>query len=99
MEDTSILRLDGSAWSEFESGENLWDTSSNGVVLEGASIEGTDYLFVAADDTIRKFRVSDGACVLGEENVRTHEAVVGEDGSISVTLSRPDPAVLRTFLG
>ncbi|HEX4983581.1 MAG TPA: Rieske 2Fe-2S domain-containing protein [Ilumatobacteraceae bacterium] len=45
-----------------------------------------------------KFRVSDGECVLGEENVRTHEATVGDDGAISVTLSRPDPAVLRPQL-
>ena len=45
-----------------------------------------------------KFRVSDGACVLGEENVRTHEATVAEDGAISVTVSRPDPAVLRPQL-
>ncbi len=60
VEDTSILRLDGAVWSEFESGENLWDTSSNGVVLEGANLGGTDYLIVAADDAIRKFRVSDG---------------------------------------
>src|SRR5687767_4802904 len=45
-----------------------------------------------------KFRVSDGACVLGEENVRTHEATVDEDGAISVTVSRPDPAVLRPQL-
>ena len=45
-----------------------------------------------------KFRVSDGSCVLGEENVRTHEATVADDGAISVTLSRPDPAVLRPQL-
>ncbi len=45
-----------------------------------------------------KFRVSDGECVLGEENVRTHEATVADDGAISVTLSRPDPAVLRPQL-
>ena len=36
--------------------------------------------------------------MLGEENVRTHEATVGDDGAISVTLSRPDPAVLRPQL-
>ena len=45
-----------------------------------------------------KFRVSDGTCVLGEENVRTHEATVAEDGAISVTVRRPDPAVLRPQL-
>ncbi len=45
-----------------------------------------------------KFRVSDGKCVLGEENVRTHEATVADDGAISVTVRRPDPAVLRPQL-
>lgn len=60
-EDTSILRLsDGGVWSEFESGENLWDTA-NGVVIAGANIDATDVLFVAAEGTIRKFRISDGS--------------------------------------
>ncbi|MGH9134109.1 MAG: Rieske (2Fe-2S) protein [Ilumatobacteraceae bacterium] len=45
-----------------------------------------------------KFRVSDGECVLGEENVRTHAATVGDDGAIRVTLNRPDPAELRPQL-
>ena len=63
IEDTSILRLDDNGtWSEFESGENLWD-GQNGVVIEGATIEGTDYLFVAAEDGIWKFRVADGTIV------------------------------------
>ena len=35
-----------------------------------------------------KFRVDDGACVLGEEDVRTHPVTVGADGSLHVTLSR-----------
>ena len=45
-----------------------------------------------------KFRVSDGACVLGEEDVRSHDVDVAADGTLSVTLSRPDPAELRPQL-
>src|SRR5829696_6508131 len=30
-----------------------------------------------------KFRVDDGTCVLGEEDVRTHPVTVGADGSIA----------------
>jgi nitrite reductase/ring-hydroxylating ferredoxin subunit len=33
-----------------------------------------------------KFRVRDGACVVGEENVQTHDVQVGADGSVSVTI-------------
>lgn len=42
-----------------------------------------------------KFRVSDGACVLGEEDVRTHPVHVAEDGTLSVEFTEPDPAELR----
>ncbi len=45
-----------------------------------------------------KFRVSDGACVLGEEDVRTHEVTVGDDGALRVTIAEPDPAVERPRL-
>ena len=45
-----------------------------------------------------KFRVSDGACVLGEEDVRTHPVHVADDGALSVTLTEPDPAALRPKL-
>lgn len=45
-----------------------------------------------------KFRVTDGECVLGEENVRTHRVHVDADGSLSVELSRPDPAAERARL-
>jgi nitrite reductase/ring-hydroxylating ferredoxin subunit len=45
-----------------------------------------------------KFRVSDGACVLGEEDVRSHDVHVGDDGAISVTLVEPDPAAQRPKL-
>jgi nitrite reductase/ring-hydroxylating ferredoxin subunit len=45
-----------------------------------------------------KFRVSDGRCVLGEEDVRTHPVTVEDDGTLSVALSEPDPAELRPKL-
>ena len=45
-----------------------------------------------------KFRVTDGACVLGEEDVRTHPVHVDDDGTLRVTLSQPDPAELRPKL-
>ncbi len=45
-----------------------------------------------------KFRVSDGRCVLGEEDVRSHSVDVADDGTLSVVLSRPDPADERERL-
>jgi nitrite reductase/ring-hydroxylating ferredoxin subunit len=33
-----------------------------------------------------KFRVTDGACVVGEENVQTHDVQVGSDGSVFVAI-------------
>ncbi len=42
-----------------------------------------------------KFRVNDGVCVLGEEDVRTHPVHVADDGTLSVAFSEPDPAELR----
>jgi nitrite reductase/ring-hydroxylating ferredoxin subunit len=45
-----------------------------------------------------KFRVSDGACVLGEEAVNAHHVDVDEGGRISITLHRPDPEALRVRL-
>ena len=45
-----------------------------------------------------KFRVSDGRCVLGEEDVRTHDVHIADDGTLSVVLSRPDPAAMRPQL-
>jgi nitrite reductase/ring-hydroxylating ferredoxin subunit len=33
-----------------------------------------------------KFRVSDGTCVVGEENVQTHDVQVGSDGSLFVVI-------------
>lgn len=45
-----------------------------------------------------KFRVDDGSCVLGEEDVRTHSVDVADDGTLTVTLDQPDPAELRPKL-
>ena len=45
-----------------------------------------------------KFRVDDGACVLGEEDVRTHPVTVDADGTLHVALVDPDPAALRPTL-
>jgi nitrite reductase/ring-hydroxylating ferredoxin subunit len=45
-----------------------------------------------------KFRVTDGACVLGEEDVRTHPVHVAADGTLSVEFHEPDPAELRPQL-
>ena len=45
-----------------------------------------------------KFRVDDGSCVLGEEDVRTHPVTVDADGTLHVTLVEPDPATLRPTL-
>jgi nitrite reductase/ring-hydroxylating ferredoxin subunit len=45
-----------------------------------------------------KFRVTDGACVLGEEGVRTHPVHVAADGTLSVEFHEPDPAELRPQL-
>jgi nitrite reductase/ring-hydroxylating ferredoxin subunit len=45
-----------------------------------------------------KFRVSDGRCVLGEEDVQTHDVDVADDGGVRVTLRRPDPAAQRPKL-
>ena len=45
-----------------------------------------------------KFRVTDGACVQGEEAVRTHDVAVAADGAVQVTINRPDTAELRPQL-
>jgi nitrite reductase/ring-hydroxylating ferredoxin subunit len=45
-----------------------------------------------------KFRVSDGACVLGEEDVRTYPVTIDDDGTLSVEFREPDPAELRPKL-
>lgn len=45
-----------------------------------------------------KFRVTDGTCVLGEEDVRTHPVTVADDGTLTVEFSEPDPTELRPQL-
>src|SRR6476620_7856757 len=36
-----------------------------------------------------KFRVSDGRCVLGEEDVRTHVVDIADDGTMRISLVEP----------
>ncbi len=45
-----------------------------------------------------KFRVTDGACVQGQESVTTHSVAVGSDGGVRVTVNRPDPEQRRPQL-
>ena len=45
-----------------------------------------------------KFDVTTGACVLGEEGVRSHDVVVGDDGSLRSSSPAPDPAPQRPRL-
>ena len=45
-----------------------------------------------------KFRVDNGECVVGEENITTHQATVDDDGAVSVTLRRPDIEEVRPRL-
>ncbi len=40
-----------------------------------------------------KFDVTSGACIQGEENVRTHTVTVDESGAISVAVAPLDPAI------
>ena len=45
-----------------------------------------------------KFRVTDGACVQGEEGVQTHHVAVADDGAVQVSINRPNPAERRPQL-
>lgn len=45
-----------------------------------------------------KFRVSDGRCVLGEEDVRVHDVTVDAEGELWVAIRETDPAVQRPML-
>jgi nitrite reductase/ring-hydroxylating ferredoxin subunit len=45
-----------------------------------------------------KFRVADGACVVGEEDITTHPATIEDDGTVCVTLRQPDPEAMRPRL-
>ncbi len=42
-----------------------------------------------------KFRVTDGTCVQGEEGVTAHRVDVDDAGDIRVSITRPDPEVVR----
>ena len=45
-----------------------------------------------------KFRVTDGACVQGEEDVQTHPVEVSPAGQVRVSVRRPDPEAARPRL-
>ena len=45
-----------------------------------------------------KFRVDDGECVVGEENITTHPVSVDDDGNVRVTLRQPDTELIRPQL-
>ena len=45
-----------------------------------------------------KFRVTDGSCVLGEEDIQTHGVDIDAEGGVLVTVRRPDPAEQRPKL-
>ena len=45
-----------------------------------------------------KFRVTDGSCVLGEEDIQTHGVDIDADGGVLVTVRRPDPVEQRPKL-
>jgi nitrite reductase/ring-hydroxylating ferredoxin subunit len=45
-----------------------------------------------------KFRVDDGTCVIGEEDITTHPATIDDDGTVRVSLRRPDIAAIRPRL-
>ena len=45
-----------------------------------------------------KFRVDDGVCVVGEEDITTHPVTVDDDGNVLVTLHQPDVETLRPRL-
>ncbi len=45
-----------------------------------------------------KFRVDDGTCVVGEEDINTHETTIADDGAVQVTLRRPDPQSVQPRL-
>jgi nitrite reductase/ring-hydroxylating ferredoxin subunit len=45
-----------------------------------------------------KFRVDDGACLVGEEDIRTHPVTIDEGGGVLLTVQQPDLATLRPRL-
>lgn len=60
----SITRLDpGGAWSVFHGGENLWADWFAWVSVAGATIDGVDYVFAAAQNHVYKMQVADASIV------------------------------------
>lgn len=45
-----------------------------------------------------KFRVDDGVCVVGEEDITTHPVTVDDDGNVLVSLHEPDVDTIRPRL-
>jgi nitrite reductase/ring-hydroxylating ferredoxin subunit len=45
-----------------------------------------------------KFRVDDGACIVGEEDITTHPTTVDAEGNVVVTVRRPDLNAVRPRL-
>jgi nitrite reductase/ring-hydroxylating ferredoxin subunit len=45
-----------------------------------------------------KFRVDDGVCIVGEEDITTHPVTVDDDGNVLVTLHEPDVETIRPRL-
>jgi nitrite reductase/ring-hydroxylating ferredoxin subunit len=45
-----------------------------------------------------KFQVDDGQCVVGEENIQTHEVAIDAAGNVEVVVHRPDPLTRRPQL-
>jgi nitrite reductase/ring-hydroxylating ferredoxin subunit len=45
-----------------------------------------------------KFRVDDGECVVGEEDIATHPATIDGEGNVSVSVRQPDIEALRPRL-
>jgi hypothetical protein len=58
-----LQRTTGGMWSMFETGDNLWNNSPDGVMLTAGIVGGTEYLFASADSVLYKFRVSDNKLI------------------------------------
>jgi nitrite reductase/ring-hydroxylating ferredoxin subunit len=94
-----MVRIDGRRLCLVRTGEGVFALDQacphEGYGLTTGELDG-DLLTCAWHNW--KFRVSDGRCVLGEEDVRTHRVDVGDDGTLRVTLAEPDPVVVRPRL-
>jgi hypothetical protein len=47
-------------WTMFNSGQNLWGVSNDGVMITVGSVAAVEYLFASANGKIYKFRAADG---------------------------------------